>query len=154
MHSAPQCFPSGAPPLAAVARTQGLSRPQRKPFGSLAWVRARQGGPATARRQAGAPRSCSRAAQAAPPSTPSRVAAAAGGAAAGGHAAVPAPDHRFPVLSPPHSAPRDPVRRREPQPLSHTLASSPHPLPSRKLRGGPGGSQHLWEPQHPTRRSP
>lgn len=49
------------------------------------------------------------------------------------------PRSRAPLSSPPHSALPDPVRRREPRPLSQTLASSLHPLPSGKLRGGDGG---------------
>ena len=52
---------------------------------------------------------------------------------------APASDSGAPLSFPPHSAPPDPVCRREPRPLPQTLASSLHPLPSGKLRGGAGG---------------
>ncbi|CAI9159592.1 unnamed protein product [Rangifer tarandus platyrhynchus] len=139
MDPEPQCRPS--PP-----RRPLQSRGPRASAGQSASCSAARPGfgrakPAPPRPEARSPALVSprRAAPAAPPSAPSLVGAATGGAAAGGHAAVPAPDRRAPLPSPPHSTPRDSVLRREPRPLLQTLASSSHPLPAGKLRGGAGG---------------
>lgn len=129
--------PLPAPPAAAVARTPGLRGSERELLCSPARVRARRAGPAAARNPEPRAREPAPRRQRRPPRLPW---------------SAPRPEERLraatqqcprltaePRCHPPALHPARPSTPPRARPLPQTLASSSHPLPAGKPRGGAGG---------------